>query len=147
MKTNSAALRRLEDRCKRSGLKITAQRRLILEVLHRADDHPSVDDIHERVRRSDPRISMATVYRTLNLLEGAGIIERRQFDGLRTQYELAGDAPHDHLIDLESGKVIEFQDDAFDALKAEIAARFGYRFSEARVEIYAKPIDRQESTG
>lgn len=144
MTPQNMALSHLKQECLRRGLRMTSHRLAILEVISVAADHPTVFEIHARARQIDPGIAMATVYRTTAILEGAGIIKRHQFGPDRAQYELASAPPHDHLIDLQSGKVIEFHDDAFDALKAEIAHKLGYSISDARVEIYAHPIERSD---
>ena len=126
----------LEALCLKKGLRITEQRRVIARVLGAVDDHPDVEELHRRVAEVDPRISIATVYRTVKLFEEAGIIERHEFQGGRSRYETVQDDHHDHLIDIESGAVVEFHDPEIEELQARIAARLGYRLVDHRMELY-----------
>ena len=132
----------LEALCAEKGLRITEQRRVIARVLSAADDHPDVEELHRRAAKIDPRISIATVYRTVKLFEEAGIIESREFKGGRTRYEPTTEEHHDHLIDIESGDVLEFQDAELEALQAKIAERMGFRLIDHRMELYAVPLKR-----
>jgi len=127
----------IEALCVAKGLRITEQRRTIARVLSAAIDHPDVEEVHRRAAALDARISIATVYRTVRLFEEAGIIERHDFQGGRSRYEAAGDAHHDHLIDIESGRVIEFHDAELEELQRRIADRLGYRLVDHRMELYA----------
>ena len=126
----------VEALCLKKGLRITEQRRVIARVLSQVDDHPDVEALHRRVAEVDPRISIATVYRTVKLFEEAGIIERHEFQGGRSRYEPVQDEHHDHLIDVETGQVIEFHDPEIEELQARIAARLGYRLVDHRMELY-----------
>jgi Fur family ferric uptake transcriptional regulator len=126
----------VEALCLKKGLRITEQRRIIARVLGEVDDHPDVEALHRRVATIDPRISIATVYRTVKLFEEAGILERHEFQGGRSRYETVQDEHHDHLIDVETGNVIEFHDDELEALQARIAARLGFRLVDHRMELY-----------
>jgi Fur family ferric uptake transcriptional regulator len=126
----------VEALCLKKGLRITEQRRVIARVLSQVDDHPDVEALHRRVAAVDPRISIATVYRTVKLFEEAGIIERHEFQGGRSRYETVQDEHHDHLIDIETGQVIEFHDPEIEELQARIAARLGYRLVDHRMELY-----------
>jgi Fur family ferric uptake transcriptional regulator len=127
---------RIEQACQAKGMKMTEQRRVIARVLSSAEDHPSVDELHRRVAEIDPRVSLATVYRTVRLLEEASIIERHEFRNGRARYEIAGETHHDHLIDVQSGEVIEFVDPEIEALQERIAARLGYRLVGHRLELF-----------
>ena len=131
----------LEQLCAEKGLRITEQRRVIARVLSESDDHPDVELLHSRAAAIDPRISIATVYRTVRLFEEAGILEKHDFGDGRARYEEASDVHHDHLIDLKSGKVIEFQDEEIERLQKAIAARLGYRLVDHRLELYAVPTE------
>jgi Fur family ferric uptake transcriptional regulator len=134
----------LEALCLKKGLRITEQRRVIARVLSAVDDHPDVEALHHRVAAVDPRISIATVYRTVKLFEEAGIIERHEFQGGRSRYETVQDDHHDHLIDVESGDVIEFHDPEIEELQARIAARLGYRLVDHRMELYGVVLPKPE---
>jgi Fur family transcriptional regulator, ferric uptake regulator len=130
----------LEALCAEKGLRITEQRRVIARVLSDSDDHPDVEELHRRSVAIDPHISIATVYRTVRLFEEAGILERHDFRDGRSRYETVPDEHHDHLIDLESGKVVEFHDSEIEELQQRIAARLGYRLVDHRMELYAVPV-------
>jgi len=132
----------LEALCLEKGLRITGQRRTIARVLSAAEDHPDVEELHRRAAETDPGISIATVYRTVKLFEEAGILERREFKGGRTRYEPVTETHHDHLIDLDSGEVHEFEDAELEALQARIAERMGFRLVDHRMELYAVPLKR-----
>jgi Fur family transcriptional regulator, ferric uptake regulator len=130
----------LEALCAEKGLRITEQRRVIARVLSDSDDHPDVEELHRRSVAIDPHISIATVYRTVRLFEEAGILERHDFRDGRSRYETVPDEHHDHLIDLESGKVVEFHDPEIEELQQRIAERLGYRLVDHRMELYAVPV-------
>jgi Fur family ferric uptake transcriptional regulator len=130
----------LEALCAEKGLRITEQRRVIARVLSDSADHPDVEELHRRSVAIDPHISIATVYRTVRLFEEAGILERHDFRDGRSRYETVADEHHDHLIDLETGKVIEFHDPDIEELQQRIAARLGYRLVDHRMELYARPL-------
>ncbi len=133
----------IEALCADKGLRITEQRRVIARVLGDADDHPDVEALHARAAAIDPGISIATVYRTVRLFEEAGILERHDFGDGRSRYEAAAEAHHDHLIDVETGKVIEFVDPELEALQKVIAEKLGYRLVDHRMELYGVAIDRK----
>lgn len=128
------------ERCEARGMRMTGQRRVVAQVLDASEDHPDVEEVHVRALRLDPRISMATVYRTVKLFEEAGILERHDFGGARARYEDAERDHHDHLIDVNSGEVIEFVDPEIEALQERIAARLGYRLVGHRLELYGVPV-------
>lgn len=124
------------DRCEAKGLRMTEQRRVIAGVLEEALDHPDVEELYARASAQDPNISLATVYRTVKLFEEAGILEKLDFRDGRARYEDADRDHHDHLIDLNSGKVIEFVDEEIEALQERIAAKLGYELKGHRLELY-----------
>src|SRR6476661_3123419 len=132
----------IEALCAEKGLRITEQRRTIARIIGEAEDHPDVETLHERASAVDPNISIATVYRTVRLFEEAGILERHEFGDGRSRYEAASEAHHDHLIDVETGNVIEFVDDELEALQKRIAEKLGYRLVDHRMELYGVARDR-----
>jgi len=132
----------IEALCTKKGLRITEQRRVIARVLSEADDHPDVEALHERASAVDSGISIATVYRTVRLFEEAGILERHDFGDGRARYEAAADDHHDHLIDVETGKVIEFVDEELEELQRRIAEKLGYRLVDHRMELYGVSRNR-----
>lgn len=134
----------LEQLCHDRGLRITEQRRVIARVLSDSDDHPDVEKLHERASAIDPGISIATVYRTVRLFEEAGILDRHDFGDGRARYEAAPEAHHDHLIDVETGKVIEFVDPELEALQRQIAEKLGFRLVDHRMELYGVKLDRED---
>jgi Fur family ferric uptake transcriptional regulator len=131
---------RIEQRCIDKGMKMTEQRRVIARVLSEAEDHPDVEEVYRRATAIDPNISIATVYRTVRLFEEANILERHDFGDGRARYEEAPDSHHDHLIDVQSGRVIEFQHPDIEALQREIARQYGYKLVGHRLELYAVPL-------
>ncbi len=133
----------IEALCAEKGLRITEQRRVIARVLGEAEDHPDVEALHTRSSAIDPGISIATVYRTVRLFEEAGILERHDFGDGRARYEAAPEAHHDHLIDVETGNVIEFVDPELEALQKQIAEKLGFRLVDHRMELYGVAIDRK----
>ncbi|QJU56486.1 transcriptional repressor [Sphingomonas sp. AP4-R1] len=133
----------VEALCAEKGLRITDQRRTIARVLSESEDHPDVEALHERAAAIDAGISIATVYRTVRLFEEAGILERHEFGDGRARYEAAADGHHDHLIDVESGRVIEFIDADIEMLQRKIAEKLGFRLVDHRMELYGVPLDRQ----
>ncbi len=132
---------RLEQLCHDKGLKMTDQRRVIARVLSEAADHPDVEAVHRRASEIDPKISIATVYRTVRLFQEANILERHDFGDGRARYEEVPSEHHDHLIDLQTGRVIEFRNEEIEALQREVAARLGYRLVDHRLELYAVPTE------
>ena len=127
--------------CVEHGIRLTEQRRVVARVLSDAENHPDVEELHRRASGIDARISIATVYRTVRLFEEAGILARHDFGDGRARYEMAPDEHHDHLIDLRSGKVIEFQDDRIEKLQHEVARRLGYRLVDHRLELFGVPLE------
>ncbi|MEP9354568.1 Fur family transcriptional regulator [Xanthobacter sp. KR7-65] len=134
----------IEEACLAKGMRMTEQRRIIARVLSGAQDHPDVEELHRRAVAIDDNISISTVYRTVKMLEDAGIIERHDFGDGRARYEQMPDEHHDHLIDLRSGRVIEFRSEEIEALQEAIARRLGFRLRGHRLELYAVPLDEDE---
>lgn len=133
---------RIEELCIAKRMRMTDQRRVIARVMSDAKDHPDVEDILERARKIDDSISIATIYRTMKLFEDAGILERHDFRDGRSRYELITDDHHDHLIDVESGKVIEFSSEEIEKLQKRIAKKLGYKLVDHRLELYARPLKK-----
>lgn len=131
----------LEQRCVQAGLKMTGQRRVILEVLGNSEDHPSVEDVYERAKKLDQSISIATVYRTLGLLDELDLVIRHEFQEGYSRYEVNWDHHH-HLVDLETGRVIEFQNEELEKLKVKIAEELGYELVDHRLELYGKKLKK-----
>lgn len=129
-------------RCEKNGLRMTEQRRVVAQVLEISYDHPDVEELYFRASKLDPRISIATVYRAVKLFEESGILEKLEFGDGRARYEDADRDHHDHLIDMQTGEVIEFIDPDIEALQEKIAARLGYKLKDHRLELYGVPIKR-----
>ena len=135
----------LEALCHEKGLRITEQRRIIARVLADSADHPDVEELYRRASAVDPNISISTVYRTVKLFEDSGIIERHDFREGRARYEQIPESHHDHLINLRTGQVIEFQSEEIEKLQAEVARRLGYKLVDHRLELYCVPLDEDKS--
>ena len=134
---------RIENLCNEKGMRMTDQRRVVARVLSTSHDHPDVEELYRRAHALDPHISIATVYRTVRLFEEAGIIARHDFRDGRSRYEETSDTHHDHLIDMKTGRVIEFVDQDIEALQEAIARRLGYKLVDHRLELYGLPIPAQ----
>ncbi|MEI4262979.1 Fur family transcriptional regulator [Roseovarius sp. D0-M9] len=132
----------ITDRCEARGLRMTGQRRIIAAVLEEAEDHPDVDELYVRAAARDPKISIATVYRTVKLFEETGILDKLEFGDGRARYEDAKRGHHDHLIDLDTGDVIEFFDPEIERLQEKIAARLGYKLKGHKMELYGRPLKK-----
>jgi len=132
---------RIEKLCLEKNMRMTEQRRVIARVLSAATDHPDVEELHRRAHAVDPHISIATVYRTVRLFEEAGIIDRLDFRDGRSRYEEHPDEHHDHLIDMKTGKVVEFMDEEIEALQIAIARKLGYKLVDHRLELYGVPVE------
>ena len=126
----------LEKLCHEKGLKMTDQRRVIARVLSESTDHPDVEAVYRRASKIDPKISIATVYRTLKLFEEINVLERHDFGGSKSRYETIPEKHHDHLIDIESGEVIEFRNEKIELLQKKIAEELGYELVDHRLELY-----------
>jgi Fur family ferric uptake transcriptional regulator len=134
----------LEEQCAQKGMRMTDQRRVIAQVIEQAVDHPDVEELYRRAAAIDPRISLSTVYRTVNLFEEAGLVTKHDFKDGRARFELIPDEHHDHLIDIRSGKVIEFRNEEIEAIQDVIAKRLGYRLVDHRLELYAVPLKAED---
>ncbi|HAT08366.1 MAG TPA: transcriptional repressor [Rhodobiaceae bacterium] len=133
--------RDIENLASEAGMRMTDQRRVIARVLSDAQDHPDVEEVYKRAAAEDDAISIATVYRTVRLFEEAGILTRHDFGDGRARYEPSPEDHHDHLIDIQSGKVIEFTNNEIERLQKEVAEKLGYRLVDHRLELYAVPLD------
>lgn len=133
----------IEDLCQKKGLRMTDQRRIIANVLSNARDHPDVEEVYKRASDVDQHISIATVYRTVRLFEEAGILERHDFRDGRSRYEPVSDEHHDHLINIETGEVVEFHLEEIEQLQKDIAAKLGFRLIDHRMELYGVPIKKE----
>ena len=133
--------RDIEALCAEKGMRMTDQRRVIARVLSQSDDHPDVEELYRRATAIDSHISIATVYRTVRLLEEAGILERHDFRDGRSRYEQVGERHHDHLIDIETGEVIEFRNEDIEKLQTEVARRLGFKLVDHRLELYGVPLE------
>lgn len=136
----------LEQQCATSGMRMTEQRRIIAQVIEKAHDHPDVEELYRRASAVDPKISLSTVYRTVNLFEEAGLVSRLDFKDGRARFELIPDEHHDHLIDIRTGKVIEFRNEEIEAIQEVIAKRLGYTLVDHRLELYAIPLTKDETS-
>jgi len=132
----------LEELCADKGMRMTEQRRVIARILEESDDHPDVEELHRRAAAVDPRISLSTVYRTVKLFEDEGIIEKHDFRDGRSRYETVPEEHHDHMIDVETGTVIEFHSPEIEALQERIAREHGFRLVGHRLELYGVPLDK-----
>ena len=135
------SLKTISDRCKNAGIRMTGQRRLIIKVLENSKDHPDVETLFERSNKIDNKVSIATVYRTVKLLQNAGILEKLEFNDGRSRFEDAVRKHHDHLIDLDTGKVIEFIDEEIEHIQKKIANKLGYDLVGHKLELYGKKND------
>lgn len=135
---------RIERLCAGKGMRMTGQRRVIAQVLSEADDHPDVEEVHRRAAARDPRISLSTVYRTVRLLEGAGILERHDFGDGRARYEEARHEHHDHLINVETGEVIEFRNEQIERLQETVARELGFDLIGHRLELFGTPAKKDK---
>jgi Fur family ferric uptake transcriptional regulator len=140
--TENQGLNRIERLCAEHGLRMTGQRRTIARVLTDALDHPDVEEVYRRANKVDARISLSTVYRTLKLFADKGILERHEFGAGRGRYEQAPRLHHDHLIDVDSGKVIEFRNEAIERIQQRIARELGFRLIGHKLELYGVPLKR-----
>ena len=127
---------KIEDRCKQRGVRLTDQRKLIAKVMSQSSDHPDVDELHKRISKIDEKVSIATVYRTVKLFEESGIIEKHDFKGGKARYEQSPDIHHDHLIDVNTGEIVEFVDEEIEKLQNKVAEKLGYKLVDHRLELY-----------
>ena len=126
----------IEQKCISKGVKLTGQRKIIARIMSEAEDHPDVDELYKRVTKVDPKISIATVYRTVKLFEEAGILAKHDFKGGKARYEEISESHHDHLIDVKTGEIIEFVDDEIEKLQKKVAEKYGYELVDHKLELY-----------
>lgn len=139
-----AELSRIERLCREQGLRMTGQRRTIARVLSSSEDHPDVEEVYRRASKVDDGISLSTVYRTLKLFEERGILKRHDFGAGRGRYEQANTAHHDHLIDVDTGKVIEFHNEEIEEIQERVARELGFRLIGHKLELYGVPLKRRK---
>ena len=144
MSNANEKMNRIERLCAERGLRMTDQRRIIAEVLSGAEDHPDAEEVYRRSSEQDANISLSTVYRTMRILEGVGIIKRHDFGDGRARYEAAPSEHHDHLIDMDSGDVIEFRNEQIERLQELVAKELGYRLVSHRLELFGVPMEEPE---
>ncbi|MDC0418512.1 transcriptional repressor [Pelagibacteraceae bacterium] len=132
----------IEEKCTNKGVRLTDQRKIIAQVMSNSNDHPDVDELHKRVNIIDKKISIATVYRTVKLFEESGIVEKHDFKGGKARYEEAPDEHHDHLIDINSGEIIEFVDKDIEILQNKMAKKLGYKLVDHKLELYGSKIKK-----
>ena len=132
----------IEDKCAGKGVRLTDQRRLIAKVMSESADHPDVDELHKRVNKVDPKISIATVYRTVKLFEEAGVVAKHDFKGTKARYEQAPKEHHDHLIDVNTGEITDFVNKDIEKLQKQVAEKLGYKLVDHRLELYGSKIKK-----
>ena len=132
----------IENKCKQKGVRLTDQRKLIAKVMSESANHPDVDELHKKVSKHDSKISIATVYRTVKLFEEAGIVAKHDFKGNKSRYEQAPEEHHDHLIDINSGEIIEFVNEEIEKLQNQVAKKLGYKLVDHRLELYGSKIKK-----
>ena len=132
----------IENKCIQKGVRLTDQRKLIAEVMSESKDHPDVDELHKRVNKLDSKISIATVYRTVKLFEEAGVVAKHDFKGNKARYEKAPEEHHDHLIDINTGEIIEFVNEDIEKLQKKVAEKLGYKLVDHRLELYGSKIKK-----
>ena len=126
----------IENKCIQKGVRLTDQRRIIAKVMSESTDHPDVDELHKKINKLDNKISIATVYRTVKLFEETGIVSKHDFKGNKSRYEQVSSEHHDHLIDINTGEIIEFVDEDIEKLQKKVAEKFGYKLVDHRLELY-----------
>ena len=132
----------IENKCTKKGVRLTDQRKLVAQVLSESQDHPDVDELHKRVSKLDPKISIATVYRTVKLFEESGILAKHDFKGNKARYEQTSIEHHDHLIDINTGKITEFVNEDIEKLQKKVAEKLGYKLVDHRLELYGSKIKK-----
>jgi len=132
----------IEDKCIKKGVRLTDQRKLVAKIMSESEDHPDVDELHKRVSKIDSKISIATVYRTVKLFEEAGIVAKHDFKGNKARYEQAPHEHHDHLIDINTGEIIEFVNEDIEILQKQVAEKLGYKLVDHRLELYGSKIKK-----
>ena len=134
----------IEQKCISKGVKLTDQRRVIAQVMSQSSDHPDVDELYNRVSKIDPKISIATVYRTVKLFEESGILTKHEFKGGKARYEELNEGHHDHLIDVKSGEIIEFVDNEIERLQQKVAEKYGYTLVDHKLELYGVKVNSKD---
>jgi len=132
----------IEEKCVKQGVRLTDQRRLIAKIMSESEDHPDVDELHKRVSKLDAKVSIATVYRTVKLFEEAGVVSKHDFKGNKARYEQAPQEHHDHLIDINTGEIIEFVNEEIENLQKKVAEKLGYKLVDHRLELYGSKIKK-----
>jgi Fur family transcriptional regulator, ferric uptake regulator len=132
----------IEEKCIKKGVRLTDQRKLVAKVMSDSKDHPDVDELHKRVNKLDSKISIATVYRTVKLFEEAGIVAKHDFKGNKARYEQTNQEHHDHLIDINTGEIIEFVNEDIEKLQKQVAEKLGYKLADHRLELYGSKIKK-----
>ena len=132
----------IENKCIQRGVRLTDQRKLVAKIMSASEDHPNVDELHKRVSKLDSKISIATVYRTVKLFEEAGIVSKHDFKGNKARYESAPKEHHDHLIDVNTGEIIEFVNEDIEKLQKQVAEKLGYKLVDHRLELYGSKIKK-----
>ena len=132
----------IENKCIKKGVRLTDQRKLIAKAMSESEDHPDVDELHKRVNKFDSKISIATVYRTVKLFEESGVVEKHDFKGNKARYEKAPEEHHDHLIDVNTGKITEFVNEDIEELQKKVAEKLGYKLVDHRLELYGSKIKK-----
>ena len=132
----------IEDKCLKKGVRLTEQRKLVAKAMSDSDDHPDVDELHKRVSKLDSKVSIATVYRTVKLFEEAGIVSKHDFKGNKARYEEVPKEHHDHLIDINTGEIVEFVDQDIEILQKKVAEKLGYKLVDHRLELYGSKIKK-----
>jgi len=132
----------IENKCIQKDIRLTDQRKLVAKAMSDSHDHPNVDELHKRVNKLDPKISIATVYRTVKLFEEAGVVAKHDFKGNKARYEQASHDHHDHLIDINTGEITEFVDEDIEKLQKKVAEKLGYKLVDHRLELYASKIKK-----
>ena len=132
----------IENQCIKKGVRLTEQRKLVAQVMSNSQDHPDVDELHKRINKLDPKISIATVYRTVKLFEESGIVAKHDFKGNKARYEQSPQEHHDHLIDINTGEIIEFVNHDIEKLQKQVAEKLGYKLVDHRLELYGSKIKK-----
>ena len=135
-------MNKIEEKCISKGVRLTEQRKVVAEVMSASNDHPDVDELHKRVNKIDRKISIATVYRTVKLFEESGIVEKHDFKGGKARYEESPEEHHDHLIDINSGEIIEFVNKEIEILQNKVAKKLGYKLVDHKLELYGAKIKK-----
>ena len=135
-------MNKIEEKCTQKGVRLTDQRKIIAKVMSTSNDHPDVDELHKRINKIDKKISIATVYRTVKLFEESGIVEKHEFKGGKARYEESPEEHHDHLIDINSGEIIEFVDKDIEILQNKVAEKLGYKLVDHKLELYGAKVKK-----